>query len=109
MDDIRRRFVCRDKTKLVSTLLLGFGRSCRCEELLLLLFRVFGCAFVFICLGRVLACTVRISSDAIRAKLPGFFFGVLVILSPRRGAVVAFSGASLCVRVGVLLGFSLHF
>ena len=84
MDDIRWDFVCRNKTEHVSTLLLGFGRSCRCERLLLLLVWVlFMRLRLFFCLGRILSCTVV--------------------------ADVACLGASLCVCVGVFVGFSLHF
>ena len=45
-------FVCCDKTEHVSTLLLGFGRSCRCERLLLLLVWVlFLCVCIFAWVG----------------------------------------------------------
>lgn len=81
MDDIRWRFVCRDKTEPVSTLLWFFcdliAAKGRCYCLL-------GDYFVFVfLLGSDLTCTVV--------------------------ADVACSGAFLCVCVGVLLGFSLHF
>lgn len=44
-------FVCRDKTKFVSTLLLGFWRSCRREGGVVIACWVFGCAFAYACSG----------------------------------------------------------
>ena len=81
VDDIRWRFVCCDKTEPVSTLLWFFAilSPRRCA--------VIACWVIILCLcfclGRVLSCTVV--------------------------ADVACLGASLCVYVGVLLGFNLHF